>query len=196
MHASRRLAEKLNHSFGGDWVTASMNRSIPNSLYFRRNTITMTSKPLTSKPRTGKGRFQWNASGWFGASLGSSAWMIVTACFLVAHNQPTLAMVPTVAFIIVLFATFLLWARRDRIYPFSALMVLLGLLAIAIPIVVIVVRTYGSPDALTAMNWPAWPWLTLVVCAMAPGLMIWFVFLERTATTASDRNNRDPKTVE
>ena len=140
----------------------------------------------TSKSLVGPGRFQWNAGGWFGSSLGGSAWMIATACFLVFHDQPTLSLIPAVCFAIVLFVSLLLWAHRDRIYPFPALMALLGLLAIAVPLVSIVVPSYASPAALAAMNWPASTWPTILVCAIAPGLMIWFLFLERSVTTKPD----------
>ena len=140
----------------------------------------------SSKSLVGPGRFQWNAGGWFGSSLGGSAWMIVTACFLVPHDQPTLALIPAVCFAIVLFVSLLLWARRDCIYPFPALMALLGLLAIAVPLVSIVVSSYASSAALAAMNWPASTWPTILVCAIAPGLMIWFLFLERSVATKAD----------
>ena len=149
----------------------------------------------SSRSLVGPGRFQWNAGGWFGSSLGGSAWMIVTSCFLVFHNQPTLALLPAIGFAIVLFASLLLWARRDRIYPFHGLMALLGLLAIAIPLVAIVVPSYGSPAALAAMNWPASTWQTVLVCAIAPALMIWFLFLERSVTIKPDSKNPDSKSM-
>jgi hypothetical protein len=134
-----------------------------------------------SKSLVGPGRFQWNAGGWFGSSIGSSAWMVVTSCFLAFHNQLTLALVPAVVFTIVLLASLLFWALRDRIYPFTALMALLGLLAIAIPLIWIVVSSYGSPAARAAMNWPVSTWTTIVVSSIAPVLMLWFLFLERSA---------------
>ena len=155
-----------------------------------RNTMTMSSRPLV-----GPGHFQWNAGGWFGSSLGGSAWMIVTSCFLALHDQPTLAMVPAVGFAIVLFASLLLWARRNRIYPFPAIMGLLGLLAVAIPLVIVVVSSNGSPAALAAMNWPASTWPTVLVCAIAPASMIWFLVLERSATTKPDTMKPDSTIV-
>lgn len=149
----------------------------------------------SSKSLVGKGRIQWNASGWFGSSLGGSAWMIVAACFLVSHNQQTLALVPAAGFVIILFASLLLWVRRDRIRPFPALMMLLGLLAIVTPVVLISVPTYGSRDVLTAMNWPASKWPTVVGCVLSPGIMIWFFFLERSAATTEDENSPKSRIV-
>ena len=150
---------------------------------------------MSSRPLVGPGRFQWNTGGWFGSSLGSSAWMIVISCFLVFYDQRTLALVPAVGFAIVLFASLLLWARRDRIYPFPAMMGLLGLLAIAIPLVWITVSLSGSPEALAKMNWPSSIWPTVLVCAIAPALMIWFLVLERSVITKPDTTKPDSKIV-
>jgi peptidoglycan/LPS O-acetylase OafA/YrhL len=142
----------------------------------------------SAKSLVGKGRFQWNAGSWFGSSLGCSAWMIVAACFLVFHNQQTLALVPATAFVIFLFASLLLWARRDRIRPFPALMMLLGLLAIATPFVLIAVPTYGPRDVLAAMKWPSSKWPTVLGCALSPGIMVWFLFLERSVSTTENED--------
>ena len=145
----------------------------------------------SNKSLVGPGRFQWNTGGWFGASLGGSAWMILVAGFLVFHDQPTLALIPAVGFPIVLLISLLLWACRTRIYPFPALMALLGLVAISVLLVVIVVPSYASPEALAAMNWPASTGLTILASAIAPSLMIWFLFVEWSVTT-----NLDTKTLE
>jgi hypothetical protein len=145
------------------------------------------------KSLVGKGRIQWNAGGWFGSSLGGSAWMIVAACFLVSHNQQMLALIPATAFLIIFFASFLLWVRRDRIRPFPALMMLLGLLAIVTPLVLIAVATYGSRDVLTAMNWPASKWQTVVGCVLSPGIMAWLFLLERSVATTEDENKPESR---
>jgi hypothetical protein len=146
-------------------------------------------------PLVDPGRFQWNAGGWFGSSLGSSAWMIVTSCLLLLNSQPMLATVPAIAFAIVATASLLLWSRRDRIYPFSAMMALLGLLAIALPLVWIVVQSYGSPSALAAMNWSESRWPTILVVAIVPALMIWFLLLERLGANKDDTTKRDSNVV-
>jgi hypothetical protein len=175
------------------WQPVDFGRYPTNSsIQFTKGRDTMT---MSSRPLVGPGRFQWNAGGWFGSSLGSSAWMIVTSYLLVFHNQPSLGLVPAVGFAIVLFASLLLWARRDRIYPFPAMMGLLGLLAVAIPLVWIVVSSNGSPAALAAMNWPASTWPTVLVCAIAPALMIWFLVLERSVTTKPDTTKPESKIV-
>ena len=145
-----------------------------------------------NKPLSGPRRFQWNAGGWFGASLGSSAWMVVTSCFEAVHDQPLLALIPAVGFTIVLIASLTLWARRNHIYPFTAMMWLLGLIAIVIPFVWIAVTSYGSEAALSAMNWPVSAWAIVLVSSVAPALILWFLVLERSSTpTDNDRSRHD-----
>ena len=149
----------------------------------------------TKIPIVGPGRFQWNAGAWFGSSLGSSAWMLVTACFLLVNGQMSLALIPTAGFALVLIGSALLWSRRHSIYPFSAMMTLLGLLAIAFPLVWCVVQSFGSPSVLAAMNWPESHWITILVFAIVPAGMICFFVLERSRTTGDTKIKPDSNAV-
>jgi hypothetical protein len=147
------------------------------------------------KPLVGPGRFQWNAGGWYGSSLGSSAWMVITSCFLVFHNQPLIALVPAVGLAVTLLVSILLWTRRDRVYPFTSLMMLFGFFAIAIPAVWFFVQLYGSTEVLAAMNWPVSTWTNLFVVSIVPAVMIWFLVLERIGINRDATLNRSTKTV-
>lgn len=139
------------------------------------------SSPVLVGPR----RFQWNAGGWFGPSIGSSAWMVVTAYFLASQQQPALALLPASGFVILQIAAVMLWLLRGRIYPFTALMTLLGIFAIVLPAVWISVSLTASPAALAAMNWPRSFWVTALVCGMVPFLMLWFLVLELSTPPAA-----------
>ena len=125
---------------------------------YASNTINILTKKTTQSksnpiPVNGPGKFQWNAGGWFGASLGSSAWMLVTSCFLVAHNQPLVATIAASGFLAIFFASLVLWRRRDRVHPFHALMAIPGLMAFTLPIVWLFVPTYASAESKNAINW-------------------------------------------
>lgn len=146
-------------------------------------------------PLVGPGRFQWNAGAWFGSSLGSSAWMLVTSCFLLVNGQTILASIPTTGFALVLIGSAILWSRRHSIYPFSALMTLLGLLAIAFPVVWCVVQSYGSQSALAAMNWPESRWITILVFTIVPTGMIWSIVLEKSRSTDETKTKPDSNAV-
>lgn len=137
-------------------------------------------------PIAGRGRLQWNGGGWFGASLGGSAWMPVMASFLALHGQRNLAAVPAGAFAVVLLVALALWSRRDRTEPFGAWMTLLGVMAVAGPLVWLVVQNFGSPAALAAMNWPETRWpLSVAAFALVPALMLWFWYQDRAGIAAA-----------
>ena len=152
----------------------------------------MKSNPI---PVTGPGKFQWNAGGWFGASLGSSAWMLVTSCSLVAHNQPFAATISASGFLAILVASLVLWMRRDRVYPFHALMAILGLMAFTLPMVWLFVQTYASAESKKAMNWPVSQLPTVFVILLVPAIMLWFIYLERLAKTHRQTIRQKSETV-
>ena len=141
----------------------------------------------------GPGKFQWNGGGWFGSTLGSSAWMLVTCCFLIAHNQPWVASIVAVGFLTNLIASIALWVYRDRIYPFSALMSILGLMAFTIPLMWTLVQHYASDEFKNAMNWPVSQWSTIFVSVLIPAIMIWFAYLERSAKSIDPVPTHIPK---
>ena len=132
------------------------------------------------QPLRGPRRFQWNAGGWFGSSFGGSAWILVTAGFLVFHDELALAMVLACLFAMVTAASVFLWRRRDQVYPFGAYMVYLCLLALVIPSAWLVITFNASADALAAMDWPVSNGTLFFVVSLAPVLMIWFVILENS----------------
>ncbi len=133
-------------------------------------------------PINGPGRSQWNAGGWWGSSLGATAWMIPTTVILVANNQPLLALLPVTGFLLMNLLAAVLWVRRDRMLPFRALMVLLGSLAVAIPTVWAGVARIGTSESLAHMNWPESRIAGLGALFLAPALMAFFVYLEYSHT--------------
>ena len=139
----------------------------------------------TKKPLVGPGHVQWNAVGWYVGGLGNSSWMFVISCFLFV-NHPIIALVPAIAFATILVVCLLFWAYRDRIYPFTATMILFGILAITTPSVWIFLLAYGTPEVRTAAGWPRSPWPTLFVVVILPAIMIWGVILERIAMNKND----------
>lgn len=153
-------------------------------------TAKMESNPI---PLIGPGKFQWNAGGWFGSSIGSSAWMLVTSCFLVAHNQPWIATVAAGGFLVVLLASFVLWIRRDRIHPFPALIAILGLMAFMIPYVWLFVQTYASAESKDAMKWPVSGWSTVFVFLLVPAIILWFWYLECLGRRYTKCRDKTPK---
>ena len=121
--------------------------------------------------------------------------MLVVTYYLVANSQSTVAMVPAIGFMVIMIATLLLWSRRDRIYPYAAMMKILGLTAFVIPFVWGVVQKYGSLQSRAAMNWPISQWPTVFIFVLVPAMMLWFLCLERLAVSQNRTLRQDSNTV-
>lgn len=130
------------------------------------------------RPKIGKGQFQWNAGGWLGAAVGGTAWMVVTAGFLVSNQEVVVAAVPFSCFLITSLFAYGLWMRRERLDPFLSLMALLGVLSITTPVAWLTTCKWASPETLAQMSWPSWYGWNVVVLLLAPGIMLWFYVAE------------------
>jgi hypothetical protein len=146
---------------------------------------------VTKQAIVGPGRFQWNPGGWWGASLGATVWMLVTAGFLVVHDQAGLSLVPMACFLFTNLVAGLLWVRRDRLFPFRGLLILLSVLAIAVPLVWTAVGGWASSEVLQNMNWPSSVFAYGLVFLLVPAIMIWFSRLEYLATRSQEDASPD-----
>jgi hypothetical protein len=146
----------------------------------------------SKKAKYGPRRFQWSAGGWFGSAFGSSAWMLFSAGSLCIHDQYLIALFSATAFAIVCAAASILWHLRDRIFPFTALISLLGILAVVIPAVLLIVSLNASTESLAAMHWPASVWPSALALAIIPAMIVWFIYLE--LSTPQSSANRDAQT--
>ncbi len=142
----------------------------------------------------GPGRFQWNPGGWWGASLGATAWMLVTAGFLVAHDQAGLSLVPIACFLLTNLVAGFLWVRRERLFPFQGLLILLSVLAVAVPVAWTAVGGWASREVLQNMNWPSSVFVSGQVFLLVPAIMIWFGRLEYLATRSTADRSPDSRT--
>jgi hypothetical protein len=138
----------------------------------------------------GPGRFQWNLGGWFGSSIGSTAWMLIVAAFLYVHGQSVLALVPGMAFLIVNAVTVVQWRRRCRLLPFRALMTLLVLLSVVTSVVLLAIERFASPVALAAMHWVESGAGLIPYLLIGPVLIVLFVLLERSSVTKAEGLNQ------
>ena len=148
--------------------------------------------PSLIQPRIGAGRFQWNARGWFGSVIGSTTWMLVAAGFLIAYRQ-WLALVPIGCFVIINSIAWVLWRRRDRLDPFSSLMMILASIAVAVPIA-LATSVWRMPEMPWQMNWTDSPVGYVVAVLLVPTMIAWFYIIERRTNrslTCNDDSNVD-----
>lgn len=126
----------------------------------------------------GPRRFQWNAGGWFGSSLGSTCWMAPTAGVLAYHGHATLAFSVVAIFVTLNLISLSLWMSRHRVTPFSALILLLSLFAVSIPGTLYVIGENATDAALSALGWPSTSFVPLIAFALILATIVWFCFVE------------------
>lgn len=153
-----------------------------------------TTAPI-SQPRDsmiGRGAFQWNAGGWFGSSLGSSAWMLILAFVVASKAEFLLASVLFAWFCVINLSAYVLWMHRNRIAPFIGIQSLLLVVAIAIPSAFFAVKHLASLSTATLIQIPKH---TFWIYMIAPATMALFAFREWAARqNRSDKSTQSTKT--
>ena len=76
-------------------------------------------------PMTGPGSFQWNKGGWFGSQIGGTAWMLTGTIWLMLF-APLVGLIWLTGFVVCNAVGIVLWRRRARIAPFTAVAILLA----------------------------------------------------------------------
>ena len=135
-----------------------------------------------------RGHFRWNFGSWFGSVAGGTAWMILAAGFLVADDQWMVATAPLASFLITNSVALWLWKNRYRTPAFRAYMILMSVLAIALPLTWFSIATWGNTNSLWEMNRTTSSVVTIVVIFFVPAMMSWFCFLEHVAKRRSLKN--------
>ncbi|QDT03948.1 hypothetical protein K227x_23340 [Rubripirellula lacrimiformis] len=111
---------------------------------------------------------KWNARDWFGVWGGSTSWMIILACFLFWFHQPLLAALVAGCCICSNSVALVLWARRAKLSLYRANLLMLGVLAITVPLAWYSTMIFASTAALEAMNWPTSKIINIVPLFAAP----------------------------
>lgn len=131
-------------------------------------------QPLTTQPH-----MQWNLGGWLGSTLGGTLWMLVAAVYLVAAGQAKVAAISLGICLATWVLAGCLWARRAELSPYKGLMILLGWLAIAIPVLGLLTEALTPPRILAQMQWPDTLLERVVLALVVPALMLQFTLSSR-----------------
>lgn len=135
--------------------------------------------------RTG---FQWNAGGWFGASLGVTCWLLICALLLISES-PRIAGLVLACFLVANAASIGFWAARSRIAAYPAFQILLAIVWVCSLVSVylidhaglwhavsgVEIGDIGGTVSATSMKWFVW--------LMFPLTMLWFHALQRQTKT-------------
>ena len=133
-------------------------------------------------PCQGKGRFQWSTGGWFGAQIGSTAYLVVLGALL-AFPSPRAGILLLVCGLLPNIIGTWIWMRRDRFAPYPALQLLGGTLfvftALALGGLVLGSARLGLlPSSIAEARQVAW------IILIYPAMMLMFHFQEREASRA------------
>ena len=98
----------------------------------------MSSDPKNLPPTA----LSWNAGGWFGAQIGSTCWIAISAAILVTQDL-IVAGVVFALFLAANFIGFLIWRSRDKMSAYVGIQALLILMGIVSLIAVFIIDRSG-----------------------------------------------------
>jgi RNA polymerase sigma factor (sigma-70 family) len=120
--------------------------------------------------------FRWNASAWFGSSLGSICWMLPLSAIVLWHGSFMVGGIVGICFVTGLVFAFGLWRVRNRINAYRAFQLLVWFVFALALIVFSVEQFLADPATQAASQWTAWGWLCLLIF---PLLSLQFFWIRR-----------------
>lgn len=132
--------------------------------------------------------FSWNISGWFGAMLGSTAWMLPVAAILLMERDARAAVIVSACCAFALTCTVLFWKQRSRVMARHAVHWMNLILAILTTTVLTTLQFLTSAAALTALEWTPWAWCILL---LFPALALHFYWMQRDTEKNLSAQERD-----
>ncbi len=119
-------------------------------------------------------RFRWSAGGWFGGQIGATAWLALLGG-LYLFRDPAVAWLVLLCFALPNGVGIWLWRRRQRLPPFSALMVLSAISGLAALAAIAIMDAYGHLHEIEPrLPARAMYWVLLVY----PAVMLQFWIME------------------
>lgn len=132
----------------------------------------------------GPGNVQCNTGAWFGAQLGSTAWMLLAAAWM-APLAPAVAAVGLLCFILPNALGTWLWRRRDRMAPHPAFLLLMLLIS-GSGLLLLLTFDWFWPAAVPRESL----WSGYVILLVVPVVMAGWYFLERGTPKERQRARR------
>ena len=137
----------------------------------------------------GARKFQWSFGGWFGSSIGGTCWLACSAVALVWRGDHLLATISALSWLAMLAASIWLWSQRNRVAPFRANAIFLGLFSLVMPIVWFTCWDSPTGDIIPSLYWVRWASAT-AACLMAPFILLGFTIGEYMTPPKTPKENR------
>lgn len=128
--------------------------------------------------------FHWNGGGWFGAQLGATCWMLISAALLLPHSTAIAAAV-LVVFLIANVVGAGLWTARTKIAAYPAIQILMAVCWASSVAAIFVIEAAGLWPALQGVDVGGGTCIVsaaamhCVLWLMFPAIMVWFHVLHR-----------------
>ena len=141
--------------------------------------------------RSGQERFHWNAGGWFGGSIGGTAWMLPCGGIALLNGEVLVSVIVFGCFVATNLVAGYLWMSRETLPAFTGLMTLFATMAVSVPVAWLVVRYLASPKSLEQMNMPLSSIWTVIVVVSVPVIMLWFYLQHHSARGVIGKEEND-----
>jgi len=127
--------------------------------------------------------FRWNAGGWFGAQLGCTIWILVSAV-VVMPRDPVTGLTTLALFLTANAFGTVLWMRRDRFDAYHAFQLLIPLAGLCSLAATWILDRFGHFETLGVGGQVSAQSMYLVLAFMIPALMLWFHYIEYESRNA------------
>ncbi len=123
-------------------------------------------------------RFQWNSGSWFGAVIGSTAWMLLAGIFVARASTPV-SLVTLGLFLAINLIAVLLWSRRATLPPFLCMQFILVLIGLASFIIVFIIDRSGHWSAIQVGGFKVPALLMYVAIGLGVPVLVGLMWLQR-----------------
>jgi hypothetical protein len=117
--------------------------------------------------------FQWNAAGWFGSCIGSSAWMVPLCGIAYWNGSQSLAIVCCLTFLITLSVSVVAWQFQEQLDAYVAVQLLIGLLFLMTTLIFACVQFLEDSATQKSAQWTPWAWCVLFMFPIISLRMWW-----------------------
>ena len=139
---------------------------------FRRKART-----IRDNGKIGYEAFHWNAGGWFGSMLGSTAWMVPAEGLLCVRGNWIAAAIVVICFALASTCTIVFWNHQATLNARVAMQSMMLILCGLTTVVFLAFQFLTSAAFLAAIHWTPWAWLLLFIF---PAMAIHFHFIQRS----------------
>lgn len=121
-----------------------------------------------------KNVMHWNAHAWFGATIGSMAWLVPLSYLAFLHGETILGVMAFAFILLTVIFSMLIWRNRERIIPHTAYQAYVLVMFVLTTIVFFAIHYRSGAPFHQALSWSEGSWLILAIFPLL-SLQLWWV---------------------